>query len=430
MENRKFANKYAMTEAKEKELWEDCVFVFDTNALLNFYRYPKESRNELFSEIFEKLKDRLWIPAHVKYEFLKNKRVRKEETIKYYSDIKSTYLKVIGEQLKKLKERIDKSVLHPKLNIDTINEFEENFKNFKKEIETEIKTKSKDIGIENGKDIVNKKLEEFIVIGAEYNYDKLLEIVKEGELRMRNKISPGFSDTEQKEGFQRFGDLIIWKQLLEYARVVEKGIVFITDETKQDWWIYNDDLQRNIPRYELFKEFESYSNERFFMYRFDDFVKIGEKLKLWNISIKTNQIVEKIDKVDENIMLFRKFHQWLTANLGKDEKIVAFELDEKSSMEYHVYQSDIIQRSYIVFTIISEINEQVQEENFYKYFNSTTNFNKEKITIVFIINDIGKVRVLRKQVQNKLMPVLDLVYGFDENNVEFGYIEGDKVKFI
>lgn len=51
-----------------KSAWKDGLFVFDTNVLLNFYRYQTATRKELI-DILHQLPNRIWIPHHVGLEF-------------------------------------------------------------------------------------------------------------------------------------------------------------------------------------------------------------------------------------------------------------------------------------------------------------------------------------------------------------------------
>ena len=39
------------TDEEFQQLWKDCLFVFDTNILLNFYRYSKKSIEKKFKII-------------------------------------------------------------------------------------------------------------------------------------------------------------------------------------------------------------------------------------------------------------------------------------------------------------------------------------------------------------------------------------------
>ncbi len=71
--NRESFEKFKLSSEKEKELWKDSIVIFDTSALIDFYYYPRETREEIFNKIFPKLKGRLWIPYHVQFEYLKNR---------------------------------------------------------------------------------------------------------------------------------------------------------------------------------------------------------------------------------------------------------------------------------------------------------------------------------------------------------------------
>lgn len=52
------------SEADIKDMWQESIFVFDTNVLLHLYRYSDETRDELL-KIIDAFKDRIWIPRKV-----------------------------------------------------------------------------------------------------------------------------------------------------------------------------------------------------------------------------------------------------------------------------------------------------------------------------------------------------------------------------
>ncbi|MEC4043142.1 PIN-like domain-containing protein [Myroides odoratimimus] len=76
---------YRLTEEKETKIWKDAIIIFDSSALLDLYYSPKSEREKIDNEIFKKLKDRLWLPNHVQYEYLKNREsiIKKPITEKY-----------------------------------------------------------------------------------------------------------------------------------------------------------------------------------------------------------------------------------------------------------------------------------------------------------------------------------------------------------
>ena len=63
---------YIMNNEREDALWKDALIVFDTNAICTIYRMTKDTQ-ETILEILEYLKDKLWIPGHVLYEYKKNR---------------------------------------------------------------------------------------------------------------------------------------------------------------------------------------------------------------------------------------------------------------------------------------------------------------------------------------------------------------------
>jgi PIN like domain len=65
-----FPGFYNRTEEELSKLWQEGNFVFDTNMLLNIYRYAPKTRDRYF-EILDLLKRRnqLWIPYQAAYEY-------------------------------------------------------------------------------------------------------------------------------------------------------------------------------------------------------------------------------------------------------------------------------------------------------------------------------------------------------------------------
>ncbi|MBX7219175.1 MAG: PIN domain-containing protein [Blastocatellia bacterium] len=83
-----FFEYYKPSDEEFSELWRDCIFAFDTNVLLSFYRYSEETRTILV-EILKKLNDRIWLPYQVAHEYQKDRLdvISKQE--KAYEGIRS-----------------------------------------------------------------------------------------------------------------------------------------------------------------------------------------------------------------------------------------------------------------------------------------------------------------------------------------------------
>jgi hypothetical protein len=90
-------------------------------------------------------------------------------------------------------------------------------------------------------------------VGPCYSTKELKEIYVEGEKRYSNKIPPGYRDIKKPEN-ERYGDLIIWKQIIDKSKADETDIIFVLDDRKDDWWLEHSGKTISA-RTELIKEF-------------------------------------------------------------------------------------------------------------------------------------------------------------------------------
>lgn len=293
---------YEMTPEKEKNLWGEAIFVFDSCALLDLYYIPVDTRKDIYKEIFQMLPNRLWIPYHVQYEYLKNrKKVIAKPISENYSPLKKSISETVNLIKKDLANRItsieDETKTHnkhPSLDQQHISDFKDKFDDFIAHVGTfeekstkVIEEKIEEIkNIENDDDILNV-IESKFSVGRDYSFDEIIDITKEGKHRYEFKIPPGygdFSSKKMKKGTQIFGDLIIWKQILEFSKNTKKPIIFITNDiTKDDDWCYVDNKNSDRvdrPREELIKEIRDHSGIDFWIYSLPQLIyKAEEYLK-------------------------------------------------------------------------------------------------------------------------------------------------------
>ncbi len=78
------------------EMWSNAVFVFDTNVLLNLYRYSKKTSDEVIQIILD-LNDRVWLPFQVGLEFNKNRLTVISDQKKNYTDFEKKIYELIEE---------------------------------------------------------------------------------------------------------------------------------------------------------------------------------------------------------------------------------------------------------------------------------------------------------------------------------------------
>ena len=99
-----FPGHYKPSEEEFQKLWAECIFVFDTNILLNVYRYSEKTRERLF-EILGLLQDRIWLPYQVAYEYQEERLTGLKQKLSpnkpQTSFVSSKYVIVLIEPLNK-----------------------------------------------------------------------------------------------------------------------------------------------------------------------------------------------------------------------------------------------------------------------------------------------------------------------------------------
>jgi len=107
-------------------------------------------------------------------------------------------------------------------------------------------------------------------------YKDMHDIYVRAEQRLQLSIPPGFKDAAVKKDFHRYGDVVLWLQLLDYAKAHRKSIIFVTSDAKTDWWLERDGKTIG-PRPELLQEMHATADVTFHMYSFDRFVEYADK---------------------------------------------------------------------------------------------------------------------------------------------------------
>lgn len=307
---------YKIDDEKETRLWKTAIFVFDSSSLLDFYFLPKKNRENVYAETFTHLTNRLWIPSHVEYEFLKNRDnvITKPIADKYHplrdniAKIKSSFTREIQKPIDEISRGTIKDDKHPYLDQDNINEikglittFDEELKKFGEKILEQIENAEKEIEDVKSNDDVLNAIDQYFEVGDEYSFEEMMEISKEGKHRYEFRIPPGYGDwyKGEKKGLQIFGDLFIWKQILDYSKDKKLPIIFITNDiTKDEDWCYKDKKSTEdrilAPREELIKEIYNHSNVEFWMYNLPQFLYHANKYLQSNIPEGTIQNISQI----------------------------------------------------------------------------------------------------------------------------------------
>ncbi len=255
---KQFREYFPLLEEELKDIWKDCIFIFDTNVLLNMYRYTEKARND-YIRVFRTLwkEDRLYLPYHVWWEFFENRRNVLNSNKKHYSTICNSLRKEL-ETIKKIKD-------HPMLDLKDITDRLQ-------EIIDDIQEKEKDHPDYNWeKDVILVEITSIFdwKIWEKPTTDYSEKVEKEWLERYKKKIPPWFED--DKKPTNKFWDYFVWKEILEKWKTSKKSIVFITDDTKEDWWL-RDEWKTIMPHPSLRREFFECAGTDFHMYTPENFL--------------------------------------------------------------------------------------------------------------------------------------------------------------
>lgn len=300
-----FSEYYDPPELTYKEIWDKALFVFDTNLLLNLYRYTTDTR-DIILDVMNKVSDRIWIPYQVGLEYFNNRIKVINEVSNGYDAIKKFIINYKNGFEKYLNDNYNH---HPYINRDML---KERYSNIIKPINDLLdEWKRKDPKYQDD-DVIWKKLTDLFdgKVGEDFSSENLYKLYKEGEIRYAHQVPPGYMDLPQKKDQGEralYGDLIVWKQTIEKAKESNRDVIFVTDDKKNDWFEAKVKGKRSGPRKELLREFSKesdgqkiliYNQESFLKYA-NDYLKADIKeesikeVKDVSIAVGTNHKVNK-----------------------------------------------------------------------------------------------------------------------------------------
>lgn len=273
---------YAQTEQEIASLWQDCVFAFDANVLLHIYKYTPETKKE-FLNVLKKLQERIWLPHQAAYEYQKRRLVVIDQQRQAYGEIE----KILKQAVQSLESALNPYAKHPSIDVQPmLQEIKAVVEREKQRLKIAKETHPDYSAVDELRDTVSEYFRQRI--GEPYTEDELEAIYRKADQRIQQQVPPGYKDAP------RHGDIIIWFQLLDYARVYQRPIIFVTDDAKEDWWLRDNSL---TPRPELVQEMHDNAHLPFHMYLADKFLEEAKTyLKLQD---KKGTIADAIEEVRE-----------------------------------------------------------------------------------------------------------------------------------
>jgi hypothetical protein len=278
------------------------VFIFDTNVLLNLYGFEEQTRTDFFSAV-AKLGGKVFLPFHVGLEYHLGRLAVIRNEKKTFRELTSIS--------KNLEEKLEKDLGELKLSekFPQVGKFANKLR---ENIKTALSTFAEDIDPWNKQqpdvrsdDKILDSIDAFSdghIGPPPASQDWLNNLYKDGAERYANKVPPGFRDITKDKDHRsptfvhneltyerKYGDLIIWRQILEHVREEHlDNVFFVTDDAKEDWWTkINSGGEKIIgPHEALRSEIYKIPNVHLFhMYSTSDFLDNGRRI----LDVKINQ---------------------------------------------------------------------------------------------------------------------------------------------
>lgn len=304
------------------------IIILDTNVLLELYRQPANISLDVISAL-KKIQNNIYVPRQVYDEYLRNYH-------KTCGDEKKKYKKVtkeLSDSLKILQDDITKKIgeyrKHNYTDISKLqNDLNEKIKDIQNIITNFEKSHHEEIQL-NIDFLENDKVKEFIDllhnqgnIGKKIPFSKKLLLLQEGQIRYDNLIPPGFRDSA-KAGEAKYGDLFVWKDIITIAKEKNTNIIFVCNDTKEDWWEKNKDIPIDL-RQELNEEFKETNPslsihfltlDKFFSYLAEE-LKLGKSRSALQLSA-LDDIKNILDNYEDEI--YQRIGEYLiTINVNEE----------------------------------------------------------------------------------------------------------------
>jgi predicted nucleic acid-binding protein len=304
-----FESYRTVTDDDYRSLFASGLIVLDTNVLLDLYRYHPETRQELL-DVLDQLRDRLWVPNQVMVEFWSNR----ESVLEDASNITGTVValdKLSEQYMSRVREWTNRAGLREEATDRLVDISKSAFDATIMKIRSLAGDKALKIAEDTARDSVIVRLESILQgrVGNPLSVErKRVAINQEAPQRFADRRPPGYMDANKKNG-DPIGDYLIWIETLEEAARLKVDVLFVTGDTKEDWW-RQERGQAKGPHPQLAEEMRNVSGVRLFMLRPASFLKHAGELLHVKVSPESVQDAQRVTATADI--------RWRAANLESE----------------------------------------------------------------------------------------------------------------
>jgi hypothetical protein len=319
----KFPAYYRVAKDKLIERFDDLVFVFDASALLDVFRLKKESTEEIFN-VIELYKNQIVVPYQAAWEYNCNIHRVLNEQLRNINSAEKTLCDFV-EALSAKRQQPYISQKAARLLKQLQNQITRDFKEQREYVEGQLI---------HGQ-LMNRMADQLDGrVLTSFSEVDIKKIEEEGAKRYQEKVPPGYKD-EAKDS-NRFGDLIIWQEILRFAKENGKSVIYVTNDAKEDW-VIRENGKTIGPQYALIEEFykETENAELLFhIYSLEWFLTFIRDKNDSVVSEETiDSVREIIQRSDNSVSSLTRDKQDAAVLCGQESKETIAGAEEKQSSD-------------------------------------------------------------------------------------------------
>lgn len=286
---------YPPSEEGFKHFWQQGIVVLDTNVLLNLYRVSQGTRDEVF-DVLRKLDGRLWLPYQVGLEFHQRRLAVINEQHAVYRSLRDI-LQRAQENAERLLGGLRKDSV---VDVDSLRQaFHAGFARIQRKLDTTEAHHPLTMRQAIKSDPVLNTVTDLFAgrIGGPPRAEEREELIQEARQRIASQVPPGYADAEKGDG--GIGDVLLWRQLLDWASEQEQPILLVTDDQKEDWFRKEGSTIVG-PRPELIVEMKEKADVDFHLYTLRNFLQHARSYLLAQVSERTLDEVQEVRRDQES----------------------------------------------------------------------------------------------------------------------------------
>jgi len=178
----------------------------------------------------------------------------------------------VKRTLKKLANDLKNTTRHPFVDAEQFAKIATRLERYSKKLVKELNTKKEEYVSRGGNEAIERRISELFEgkIGRPYCAERLREVYEEWKKR-HDEHRPLSRENSEDEGVEKYGDLVIWFQLIEKAKESIKPIIFITNDS--DWMQEKKEGKTLGPHPHLINEMDTKASVQFYVYRGDEFIR-------------------------------------------------------------------------------------------------------------------------------------------------------------